>query len=175
MCWDDRRPECADSREARRARFILIRVSSSEFQLNIEVTQNPNKDDLRTISRGLQSHNAKTIGGVAVEDELKFAVFAKDASGRVTGGIRAVASWNWLNIEVIWVDEEARGAGVGKQLLRKAEEFAIKNNFFSCCLETASFQAREFYEKQGYELFGELDDYPMGHTMFYMKKALSKT
>ena len=117
-----------------------------ESQLDIEVAQHPDEDDLKTISRGLQSHNAKTIGGVAVEDELKFAVFAKDASGRVVGGIRAVASWNWMNIEVIWVDEESRGAGVGRQLLRKAEEFAIKNDFFSCCLETTSFQAREFYE-----------------------------
>ena len=143
--------------------------------MNIEVTQNPDKGDLTTISRGLQSHNAKTLGGVAVEDELKFAVFAKDAAGRVMGGVRAVASWNWMNIEVIWVDEQARGAGVGQQLLQEAEAYAIKNDVFSSCLETTSFQAREFYEKQGYEVFGELDDFPMGHTMFYMKKALSKT
>jgi len=48
----------------------------------------------------------------------------------------------------------------------------MKNDFFLASLETASFQAREFYEKQGYEVFGELDDFPKGHTMFYMKKVL---
>lgn len=140
--------------------------------MNIEVTQHPNPRDLQTISSGLQSHNRKVIGGVAVEDELRFAVFAKDDQGNVIGGIRAVGFWNWLNIELIWVDEGARGVGVGKQILKKAEGFAVENNFFKASLETASFQAREFYEKQGYEVFGQLDDFPLGHTMFYMKKVL---
>lgn len=143
-----------------------------EDELNFEVTQNPNNDDLKTISVGLQTHNAKTIGGVATEDELRFAVFAKDIDGRVIGGLRAVASWDWVNIEVIWVDEDARGAGVGQQLLRKAEEFAVSKDVFRLCLETTSFQARGFYEKQGYEVFGELEEYPRGHTMFYMKRVL---
>ena len=140
--------------------------------MNIEVTQNPSPDDLKTISEGLQAHNAKFIGGMAVEDELRFAVLAKDEAGTVVGGIRAVAFWDWLNIEVIWVDEQAREGGVGRQLLEKAEAFAIKNDIYFATLETTSFQAREFYEKQGYELFGELDDFPKGHKMYYMKKVL---
>ncbi len=141
--------------------------------MNIEVTQNPNLDDLQTISLGLQAHNKKHIGEAATEDELKFAVFAKDDSGQVIGGIRAIAFWDWVNIEVIWVDETARGAGLGRQLLEEAEAFARQKGFFRVSLETGSFQAREFYEKQGYAVFGQLDDFPVGHTMFYMKKTLN--
>ena len=140
--------------------------------MKIEVTRHPSKADLRTISQGLQAHNSKFIGGIAVEDELRFAVFAKDSQGIVVGGIRAVGFWNWLNIEVIWVDEKARGEGLGRQILSRAEEFAKENNYFKVYLETASFQALEFYKKQGYTVFGQLDDFPIGHTMFYMKKAL---
>ncbi len=140
--------------------------------MNIEATQNPSTEDLATISVGLQSYNAKHIGDTATEDELRFAVFARDPAGTLIGGIRAVAFWDWMNIEVIWVHEDARGAGLGRQLLNEAETFAIENRFFWSCLETASFQAREFYEKQGYEVFGELDDFPKGHTMFYMRKSL---
>ncbi len=140
--------------------------------MNIKVTQQPNADELATISQGLQSSNSKHIGDAATEEGLKFAVFARDDSGTVIGGIRAVAFWDWMNIEVIWVHEKARGSGIGRQLLKAAEEFAMENHFFWSCLETASFQAREFYEKQGYEVFGEPQDFPKGHTMYYMKKAL---
>ena len=102
--------------------------------MKIEVTRHPSKADLRTISQGLQAHNSKFIGGIAVEDELRFAVFAKDSQGIVVGGIRAVGFWNWLNIEVIWVDEKARGEGLGRQILSRAEEFAKENNYFKVCL-----------------------------------------
>jgi len=142
-------------------------------KLTIEVEQSPEKADLETISLGLQAHNKKYIGDAATAEELSFAVFARNELGKVVGGIRAVAGWDWLNIEVIWVDEGFRNMQIGKQLLKKAEAFAIENKVFNVSLETGSFQAREFYEKQGYEIFGTLDDYPKGHTMYYMKKSLS--
>ena len=39
-------------------------------------------------------------------------------------------------------------------------------------LDTYWFQARSFYEKQGYEVFGALDDYPRGGQRFFLKKSL---
>lgn len=142
-------------------------------KLTIEIEQSPKQADLETISLGLQSHNKKHIGDAASEEELTFAVFARNDVGEVIGGLRAIAEWDWLNIELIWVDEDYRNMQIGKQLLEKAEAFAIENKVFNVSLETGSFQAREFYEKQGYEIFGTLDDYPIGHTMYYMKKSLS--
>jgi hypothetical protein len=40
-------------------------------------------------------------------------------------------------------------------------------------LDTFSFQARGFYEKLGYCVFGTLDDYPPGHSRFYLTKRLA--
>jgi ribosomal protein S18 acetylase RimI-like enzyme len=141
--------------------------------MKIEVMTTPDSADLKTISQGLQAHNAKFIGPAATDDELMVAVFARNDTGEVIGGIRALAMWDWLNIEVIWVAEEARGMGVGSQLLAKAESFAVENRIYAANLETTSFQARDFYEKQGYEIFGKLENFPRGHTMFYMKKVLT--
>lgn len=39
-------------------------------------------------------------------------------------------------------------------------------------LTTHSFQARPFYERFGYEVFGELSDHPAGHILYFMKKTL---
>ncbi len=143
--------------------------------MEIEVTQTPASADLNAVSAGLRAHNTQHIGEKATAKELKFSVFAKDKGGQVLGGVRAVALWDWVNIEAIWVAREARGAGLGRQLLAKAEEFARGKGIFFSSLETASFQARAFYQKQGYEVFGELADFPKGHTMYYMKKALRAT
>ena len=39
--------------------------------------------------------------------------------------------------------------------------------------DTASWQARGFYEKQGYAVFGELDLGFDGHRLYFMRKDLS--
>jgi hypothetical protein len=39
-------------------------------------------------------------------------------------------------------------------------------------LDTLSFQARPFYEKHGWEVFATQDDYPLGHTRWFLKKTL---
>ena len=41
-------------------------------------------------------------------------------------------------------------------------------------LDTLSFQARPFYEKLGYRVYGQLEDFPAGsgHTRYYLTKTL---
>jgi hypothetical protein len=39
-------------------------------------------------------------------------------------------------------------------------------------LDTYDFQALGFYKKLGYGVFGELDDYPPGHTRYFLTKPL---
>jgi hypothetical protein len=39
-------------------------------------------------------------------------------------------------------------------------------------LDTFEYQARPFYEKLGYQLFGTLDGYPPGYRQFYLCKRL---
>ena len=39
-------------------------------------------------------------------------------------------------------------------------------------LDTFDFQAKEFYKKQGYVVFGKLDDCPENHCRYFMKKLL---
>jgi ribosomal protein S18 acetylase RimI-like enzyme len=57
-------------------------------------------------------------------------------------------------------------------LLQEAEAIAVKRGCHHSHLDTYSFQAPEFYEKQGYRRFGELPDYPPGHTRYFLRKDL---
>ena len=80
--------------------------------------------------------------------------------------------WNILHIELVWVSEEARGKNIGSQMVEKAEAFAIEKGSERALLDTTTWQARPFYEKLGYEVFGTLPDHPKGHALHFMTKKL---
>lgn len=77
-------------------------------------------------------------------------------------------------MNLLYVDEAYRGHDLASALMKRAEVFAIKNNLVGITLETWSFQARGFYEKQGYEVYGKIENSPPGETEYYLKKELKK-
>lgn len=93
-------------------------------------------------------------------------------SGDVIGGIVGETGWKWLYVDLLWVSDEHRGHGVGRALLHAAETEAIRRGMRHVYLDTFDFQARPFYEHEGYEVFGTLDDYPPGHQRFFLHKDL---
>jgi GNAT superfamily N-acetyltransferase len=78
-----------------------------------------------------------------------------------------------LHIHLLYVTESMRGTGIGRDLMRQAEEEARRRQCTASWLDTFSFQARGFYERLGYILFGTIEDYPPGHSRFFLKKSLS--
>jgi ribosomal protein S18 acetylase RimI-like enzyme len=56
--------------------------------------------------------------------------------------------------------------------MRVAEEEARKQGCAYAYVATISFQARGFYEKQGYVVWGVQENYPPGHPRFFLSKEL---
>jgi len=124
--------------------------------------------DERTVVRGLLAFNEKWLGP-SNEQPVRFV--ARDELG-VVGGLLGHTRWGWLYVAKLWVDERGRGQGIGTQLLAAAEELARTRGCTDASLDTFEYQARPFYEKLGYELFGTLDGYPPGYRQFYLRKRL---
>ena len=61
-------------------------------------------------------------------------------------------------------------ASDGTRLLGTMEQYARSQGITNYHLETTSFQALPFYQKQGYAVFGELPDMPPGHITYFLKK-----
>ena len=61
---------------------------------------------------------------------------------------------------------------LGSRLMTMAMDEARSRGCIGVHLDTFSFQARPFYEKLGFSLFGQLDGYPGGHTRFFMARRL---
>jgi len=94
----------------------------------------------------------------------------QDAEGKPLGGMWARTSYRWLFIELLAVPHALRGRGVGRELLRQAEEEARKRGCIGAWLDTHSARARRLYERCGYKAFGEIPDYPPGNTRAFMTK-----
>ena len=68
--------------------------------------------------------------------------------------------------------ESLRGRGEGARLLAEAERIAREKDCLYVKLHTFDFQAKPFYKRHGYEVIGETQDFPPGHTQYLMKKTL---
>jgi len=99
-------------------------------------------------------------------------LFLRDESGAIQGGLLGSTRWHWLLVDVLWVADEHRGRGFGSALLERAENIARSRGCRAVILDTREFQARAFYERAGYCVFGELSDYPPGWRAYWMHKSL---
>lgn len=68
--------------------------------------------------------------------------------------------WNCLYIDVLWAKEEFRKEGYGSVFLNEVEKIAKEKGCKLIHLDTFDFQGKDFYIKNGYEVFGVLDDCP---------------
>ena len=99
-------------------------------------------------------------------------VFVRGTDGSTLGGATGHTNWGWLYIDGFWLPEVLRGAVGGGRILTAAEDEARRRGCTRSRLYTYSFQARGFYEKHGYQVFGVLDDYPPGHQQVWLRKDL---
>jgi [ribosomal protein S18]-alanine N-acetyltransferase len=77
-------------------------------------------------------------------------------------------------IQVVCVAADARSSGVGSKLVAFAEERIFRQfpNVF-LCVSSINPRARQLYERLGYKLVGELDDYLVrGYSEFLMRKSV---
>ena len=138
---------------------------------NLRITSKPHasQEDITFVREAISRHN------VAVTRDTYYsplAIFLRDERDAIMGGTFGDLWGGWLELTLLWVAEPLRGQGYGERLLLAAEEEAKTQGCRGVFLSTFSFQARPFYERFGFEVFGELPDYPEGHSLYFMKKML---
>ncbi len=127
------------------------------------------KPEWAVIGGGIHNFNIEQAG----EDNGKtFCFVVQGPDEEIGGGVIAAVHWNWLYIDLMWLQEALRRQGYGSRLLEMAEAEGRKLGAQNAYLDTFSFQALGFYQKYGYRVFGELADFPPGHTRYYLTKEL---
>lgn len=121
------------------------------------------------IGGGINSFNEEQAGP---ENAKRICFVVYDSDEKIAGGVIALTYWDWLYIDLMWLRVDLRRKGYGSRLLVLAEDEARKRGAKHAYLDTFSFQAPEFYKKQGYQVFGELKDFPQGFQRYFMTKEL---
>lgn len=138
-------------------------------ELNIVYIENPEESAWGIIGNGISTYNKQQAGNNHFK-RLCFVLQGPD--DEILGGVMAETYWEWLYIDLLWVKDELRGLGYGRRLMETIEKKAQKIGAKNAYLDTFTFQSPGFYAKLGYQIFGELQDFPPGHQRFFMKKAL---
>ncbi len=125
-----------------------------------------------TIERGLVEHARER--GIEPRNHRELAIVMYDDGGAIVGGLLGVTVWGWLHVTDLWVAAALRGRGWGSRILEHAEQSALERGCHHALLDTFDFQALDFYRRSGYEVFGELEDFPTGHVRHFVRKRLGR-
>jgi GNAT superfamily N-acetyltransferase len=131
------------------------------------------KEDAQKVDEALNRFNDAALPFTQNPPFIRLCFGIRKDDGSVEAGINGLLyAWGILYIDAFWVDEALRHRGLGKQLLERIETEATMLGCTLSHLDTFDFQARDFYERNGYELFGTLDECQPGHKRYYLKKTL---
>ncbi|AGS22855.1 GCN5-related N-acetyltransferase protein [Rhizobium etli] len=134
-----------------------------------ELTASPSPEELAAITDVLSAFNNSDVGP---SDRQPLAVLIRETDGKVTGGLSGFTAWGWLFTNMLYIPDTLRGAGLAGKILHKAEEEARARGCRGAWIDTFSPQALRAYLRQGYEVFGELEDFPEGRTRSFLRKKL---
>lgn len=104
------------------------------------------------------------------DDGQSFAFLIRNERQEIVAGL---SGWIWAQaceIRTLWVDPTWRGQGYGQSLLEAAEQEARSRGCKVILISSYSFQAPAFYEKSGYELAWQLNDFPPGYQYCFLIK-----
>jgi ribosomal protein S18 acetylase RimI-like enzyme len=135
------------------------------------ITVEPEQDETRAaVLHGLSAHNQSKVGP---RNAKPLTLSLRDESGAIVGGLVGELKWEWLYVDLLWIDEAHRGGGFGEALVARAEEAAREHGAKGVFLGTMSIQAPEFYPRLGYRECGRMEGYPVaGQTLHHFTKAL---
>ena len=98
-----------------------------------------------------------------------------DKDGNIIAGcVGYIYQWGCLYIDALWVDEKYRKQELGSNLLQIVEKIGLDSGCHLSYLDTGDFQAKPFYLKHGYTVFGTIKEHPIGHEDYALFKRLDK-
>jgi GNAT superfamily N-acetyltransferase len=129
----------------------------------------PDAGLLDAVDTGLDAHNM-AFAPLAQVRPLACAVHSDQA--KLLGGAVGRTWGACVELQQLWVDEHWRGQGLATGLMQRFEAQALARDCRLAYLETFSFQAPGFYQRQGYAVASRIEGFGEGIFKLLMTKTL---
>ena len=136
--------------------------------MEFTVEDHPDALDIDVLEGQIRREASAAMG---LGDEVDLAIFVREA-GEVVAGI---SGWTWgdcCELQNLWVKTSLRGHGLASRLIAAAEAEAAARGCTQTVHFTFAFQARALYERSGYELIGQVENFPSGTDVLWFRKHL---
>jgi GNAT superfamily N-acetyltransferase len=142
------------------------------MQIRYELTNKPPSETFEKLWEPLRAFNQRIVGDASART---LAILLREAaSDAIVGGLWGRSLWGSMYIDIMFVPEDLRGRGIGTSLVRQTEEEAIRRGCRHMWTDTYAFQARPFYERMGFIVFGRLDGPPPIFPRFFLMKDVAR-
>jgi predicted GNAT family N-acyltransferase len=136
----------------------------------IQIVANPTSEIRAAIAKPLIHFNEAALGKPS-DYKLLVLTVTEPETDDIIGGLWGHTIHSHLYVDLLVVPETRRRQGIGERLLATAESEARKRGCVGAWLSTYSFQARGFYERQGYNVFAVMDGFPPEHSCIFLRKV----
>lgn len=134
-----------------------------ESKIHKEITKfNKEKNSIGYFSEQRPQGYGETFGFYAIKDN------------QLIGGIIANKKMQWIDVSIVFIEEEYRGQGIASKLISRMETYCKENDLVGIHLYTLDFQAKGFYEKLNFELIAQIKDWPRNHTRYEFIKYVNE-
>ena len=139
------------------------------MELTYTLQPEPTPEEQYQIIDPLIAYNEAQAGS---RKKKEFAFFVRSETGEFVGGLVGFTHFNHFFVAALYVEQQFRKEGIGRELMKRAEALALEQGCDVIYLDTFDYQAPGFYQELGFRVFGKLEDYPPGHQRFYLMKRI---
>ena len=105
--------------------------------------------------------------------EAVFQIGIVDDNNHLIGGLDAcVTTFKILYVSTLFVDEEYRRQGYGRQMIEEMEKRAKSLGVNTIRLDTFDWQGKEFYQALGYQVVGHYENKEDGYAEYFFLKRI---
>jgi len=132
---------------------------------------NPAADKLQLLEMELNKI-AHEVRDMPADESFGFFIYDGD---EIKGGIKGCIFYGSMYIQALWLHEDQRGLGHGKELMQAAESLAIDKGLNFITIDTMDWEAKDLYLKLGYGLEMARTGYLHDSTLYLLRKDLKHT